>query len=291
MAVVVVIAAVAIYLGVRAELRGEVDNSLRDRAGALTTRGGDRGAAACPASRTDGGGPADRDGALPAPPPEPFGGPEGFAQLVLPSGQRRSGRPAVARRAPAWTRRRARDRAQRLGRVPRPTTTVSRHPPARPHPRRRRSAARSRWRARSTRWTASWTACCSCCCSWAPRAWRSAPALGAPWSRGPRSRPIDRFTRRTEELARRPRPLAADRGDQRRRRARRGSRAASTPRSTRSSAPSRRSASSWPTRATSCARRSPACARTSRRSSTRSGCRPAELRSRCAPTSSPSWTS
>jgi two-component system, OmpR family, sensor histidine kinase MprB len=85
-AIVVVIGAVAIYLGVRAELRGEVDNSLRDRASALTMRGGDRG--------EHGGGPGEpagggdrRGGAFPSLPPEPFGGPEGFAQLVLPTGQ------------------------------------------------------------------------------------------------------------------------------------------------------------------------------------------------------------
>jgi two-component system, OmpR family, sensor histidine kinase MprB len=83
-ALVVVIAAVAIYLGVRAELRGEVDNSLRDRASALTMRGGDRPP---PGDEPDGGGGAGRPGgAFPILPREPFGGPEGVAQLVLPSG-------------------------------------------------------------------------------------------------------------------------------------------------------------------------------------------------------------
>ena len=53
-ALVVVIAAVAIYLGVRAELRGEVDNSLRDRAAALATRGGDPRRRRGPTSRTRG---------------------------------------------------------------------------------------------------------------------------------------------------------------------------------------------------------------------------------------------
>jgi two-component system sensor histidine kinase MprB len=84
-ALVVVIAAVAIYLGVRAELRGEVDNSLRNRANALTMRGGDRGP-----GPGEPGGPRDTDrrgDAFPILPPEPFGGPEGFAQLVLPSGR------------------------------------------------------------------------------------------------------------------------------------------------------------------------------------------------------------
>ncbi|HKP19903.1 MAG TPA: HAMP domain-containing sensor histidine kinase [Thermoleophilaceae bacterium] len=83
-ALVVVIAAVAIYLGVRAELRGEVDSSLRDRASALTVRGGDRPP---PRDEPDGGGAGRPGGAFPILPPERFGGPEGVAQLVLPSGQ------------------------------------------------------------------------------------------------------------------------------------------------------------------------------------------------------------
>jgi two-component system sensor histidine kinase MprB len=84
-ALVVVIAAVAIYLGVRAELRGEVDNSLRDRASALTMRGGDRGGG--PGEPDGGGRPGGPGGAFPILPHEPFGGPEGVAQLVLPSGR------------------------------------------------------------------------------------------------------------------------------------------------------------------------------------------------------------
>jgi two-component system, OmpR family, sensor histidine kinase MprB len=83
-ALVVVIAAVAIYLGVRAELRGEVDDSLRERAGAIGTlterRGPDRGDEL---GENDAGRPPRL---LPVPPPEPFGGPGGIAQLVLPSG-------------------------------------------------------------------------------------------------------------------------------------------------------------------------------------------------------------
>jgi two-component system, OmpR family, sensor histidine kinase MprB len=86
-ALVVVIAAVAIYLGVRAELRSEVDNSLRDRASATVRLAGDRGPGVPPAE----GGPGPRElgegeRLLPRPRPEPFGGPEGFQQLVLPSG-------------------------------------------------------------------------------------------------------------------------------------------------------------------------------------------------------------
>ena len=84
-ALVVVIAAVAIYLGVRAELRGEVDSSLRDRASALTMRGGDRERG--PGEPDGGGGRPGPGAAFPILPREPFGGPEGFAQLVLPSGR------------------------------------------------------------------------------------------------------------------------------------------------------------------------------------------------------------
>jgi two-component system sensor histidine kinase MprB len=90
-ALVVVIAAVAIYLGVRAELRSEVDNSLRDRAAQFRRLAGERGPS--PDDARGGGGrpppPAFGDGGreLPSLPPQPFGGPEGFVQLVLPSGQ------------------------------------------------------------------------------------------------------------------------------------------------------------------------------------------------------------
>jgi two-component system sensor histidine kinase MprB len=87
-ALVVLVAAVAIYIGVRAELRGEVDRSLRDRAGAIArlasgARPGELGPGG-PEARPDGPRPRGR---LRLPPPEPFGGPEGIAQLVLPSGQ------------------------------------------------------------------------------------------------------------------------------------------------------------------------------------------------------------
>ena len=103
-AVVVLVAAAAIYFGVRAELRGEVDRSLRDRAGAIARLAGEpalgprgtgaphsRGEASRPDLERPGGEPAPRGGVrpprgLPVTPPEPFGGPEGFAQLVLPSG-------------------------------------------------------------------------------------------------------------------------------------------------------------------------------------------------------------
>jgi two-component system sensor histidine kinase MprB len=92
-ALVVVIAAVAIYLGVRAELRGEVDDSLRERTAAIDRLA--EGGAPGPGERPRGAGDGDerpplgsgRRGPLPVPRPEPFGGPEGFAQLVLPTGR------------------------------------------------------------------------------------------------------------------------------------------------------------------------------------------------------------
>src|SRR5215204_349635 len=91
-ALVVVIAAIAIYLGVRTELRGEVDDSLRERAAAIgrfaegrlgAAGRGDPGAGA---GHPPADGPRGGDARLPMPPPEPFGGAEGFAQLILPSG-------------------------------------------------------------------------------------------------------------------------------------------------------------------------------------------------------------
>jgi two-component system, OmpR family, sensor histidine kinase MprB len=91
-ALVVVIAAIAIYLGVRAELRGEVDDSLRERAAAFGRLAEERVRPLEPQGDAAPGRPPgeearDGDGRLPLPPPQPFGGPEGFAQLVLPSGR------------------------------------------------------------------------------------------------------------------------------------------------------------------------------------------------------------
>jgi two-component system sensor histidine kinase MprB len=83
-AIVVLVAAAAIYFGVRAELRGEVDRSLRDRAEAIAQLAGGPDRGGRPA-QTPGEQPGRR-GDLRLPPPEPFGAPEGFAQLVLPSG-------------------------------------------------------------------------------------------------------------------------------------------------------------------------------------------------------------
>ena len=84
-AVVVLVAAAAIYFGVRAELRGEVDRSLRDRAGEIARIAGGPGPRVGPPERP-GVAPGTRGGRFLVPEREPFGGPEGFAQLVLPSG-------------------------------------------------------------------------------------------------------------------------------------------------------------------------------------------------------------
>jgi two-component system sensor histidine kinase MprB len=108
-ALVVVIAAVAIYLGVRAELRGEVDNSLRDRVAELGRRTGGPGGGGLRDGDERGQPPPGfgaRGGGLPALPPEPFGGPEGVMQLVLPSG-RVLGRPGTADSLPVDARTRA----------------------------------------------------------------------------------------------------------------------------------------------------------------------------------------
>jgi two-component system, OmpR family, sensor histidine kinase MprB len=75
-ALAVIAAAVAVYVGVRGQLRGEVDESLRERVAGIGGFGGP-GAPVPP-----GGGPPG----LFEPTPQPFGGPEGYAQLVLPDG-------------------------------------------------------------------------------------------------------------------------------------------------------------------------------------------------------------
>ena len=151
-ALTVVAVAVAVYLGVRGELRGEVDRSLR--ASAATIAGpGDRGPADAPADR------ASRR-RVPDVPRQPFGGPEGYVQLVLPTGR-------VVRAHRRWRRAaggrpRARHRERRGGRG------------ARRHDRRRHhlrvltvglggggaiQVAQAAW----TRSIASSTASCWCC--------------------------------------------------------------------------------------------------------------------------------
>ena len=135
-AVVVLVAAAAIYFGVRAELRGEVDRSLRERAGAIAQLAGDRGGpeAGAGGPGTPGNGrPGERGGGFPSPRPEPFGGPEGIAQLVLPSG--RLLRPPGADEAVPVGLARAGDRANWIRRVPHRRNGEG-HAPARAHARR-----------------------------------------------------------------------------------------------------------------------------------------------------------
>ena len=85
----VIAAALAVYLGVRGELRGEVDDSLRARAEAILHRAADGGAS--PRGRAGDFGPPDeaggRGGFPPDGPPAAFGGPEGYVQVVVPGGQ------------------------------------------------------------------------------------------------------------------------------------------------------------------------------------------------------------
>jgi two-component system sensor histidine kinase MprB len=68
-------AALAVYFGVRGQLRGEVDQTLRDRVELATGAVG----------RDDR--PPRREGFPPQGRPAPFGGPEGYVQLVLPDGR------------------------------------------------------------------------------------------------------------------------------------------------------------------------------------------------------------
>jgi two-component system, OmpR family, sensor histidine kinase MprB len=70
-ALAVIAVAIAVYLGVRGELRDEVDVSLHDRADAVARFAHRPG----------------RPDRLPNVPREPFGGPEGYVQLVLPDGR------------------------------------------------------------------------------------------------------------------------------------------------------------------------------------------------------------
>jgi two-component system, OmpR family, sensor histidine kinase MprB len=81
-ALAVIAAAVAVYVGVRGQLRGEVDESLRERTAAVAGFG-----------EPDFLRPGMREGPpmFLRPPPEPFGGAEGYAQIVLPDGRAVSG--------------------------------------------------------------------------------------------------------------------------------------------------------------------------------------------------------
>ena len=77
-AVAVLGAALAVYFGVRGQLRGEVDQALRERVELISGRPDGGGH---PGGRPPPGGGRPFEG-----PPVAFGGPEGYTQLVLPSG-------------------------------------------------------------------------------------------------------------------------------------------------------------------------------------------------------------
>jgi two-component system sensor histidine kinase MprB len=96
-ALAVMAAAVAVYLGVRSQLRGEVDDSLRDRVDAIFAGGGPDGR------------PGPPDGPFGGGPPAPFGGPEGYVQLILPGGR-------VLRRSSATEELPVTDRAREVAR-------------------------------------------------------------------------------------------------------------------------------------------------------------------------------
>ena len=91
-ALAVIAAAAAVYLGVRGQLRGEVDESLRERADMIVRFFDRRGPGLGP------GAPGEPRG-LPAPRPEPFGGAEGAVQILLPNGRALS-RPGATARLP-----------------------------------------------------------------------------------------------------------------------------------------------------------------------------------------------
>jgi two-component system, OmpR family, sensor histidine kinase MprB len=91
-ALAVIAAAVAVYLGVRGQLRGEVDESLRERADMIVRFFDRRGPGLGP------GAPGEPRG-LPPPRPEPFGGAEGAVQILLPNGRALS-RPGATARLP-----------------------------------------------------------------------------------------------------------------------------------------------------------------------------------------------
>jgi two-component system, OmpR family, sensor histidine kinase MprB len=76
-------AALAVYFGVRGQLRGEVDQSLRERV-ELIGRPPDGGAR--PGGHPPPGGGRPFEGRPFEGPPVAFGGPEGYAQVVLPNG-------------------------------------------------------------------------------------------------------------------------------------------------------------------------------------------------------------
>jgi len=76
-ALAVMAVSIAVYLGVRNELRDEVDVSLHERADEVARLERAR----------DSGGISGRSDAVPFVPPEPFGGPAGYVHLVRPDGR------------------------------------------------------------------------------------------------------------------------------------------------------------------------------------------------------------
>ncbi len=81
-ALAVIIAAAALYIAVRADLRGEIDRALTQRAQALSSRP--------PSSGPGSPGPAPRDSDKDHPgnvEPVPFGGASGYVEFLTPSGQ------------------------------------------------------------------------------------------------------------------------------------------------------------------------------------------------------------
>ena len=152
-AVTVLLAAVIVYLGVRAELRGEIDSSLGNVADLVQVRSRRRRPAPGP---FDGPIPLDRDRLRRR--AEPYGGATGYVQLVTDGGAALPP-PGVGAPARAGRRGGTPDRARRDGREPH-RHDRGRHAPARAHARGRRAAARCRWRARSPRWTSSSAASC-----------------------------------------------------------------------------------------------------------------------------------
>jgi two-component system sensor histidine kinase MprB len=90
-ALAVMVAAVAVYLGVRGELRGEVDDSLRTRADTILDSGGRGRRGPGPDGGPGGFGPrggSEGPRSLPPDAPAPaFGGPEAYVQVVLPGGR------------------------------------------------------------------------------------------------------------------------------------------------------------------------------------------------------------
>ena len=194
----------AVYLGVRGELRGEVDDSLRERAETIVDRG--RRGPGRPEHPADAGfGPPGEPsrGLRARPRRSRFGGPRASCSSCCPGG-RACASPDERERLPVDDARPC-DRARGSGED---LTDIDgrRHSPARAHRGPRPGAARSRWPGRSTRSTASsTTSLLVLLVVGAVRRGARAP----PWARlvaRTALAPIARFTSRTEELAADPDP-------------------------------------------------------------------------------------